>query len=361
MIGRGIGDLTPPVAANCGFDQACIAKNVQASDAYYLAKYIAQYGAAPPDSQGVVVDLSTPGAVPYQPVVTSLQTVTQPPVSKTASFNFGNIRSGSSFYVGDPWSITISGGNPGDKVSCGGGPNGTNVVTQEGVLDASGTFRLTGNYKDTAIGNWYENWMVNGQTVGTATFSVSAVAGGQQGAKVGSFSFATSRGGNSMVVGDTWTITITGASPNTNVLVSGTGPGGSFSGTVEGVTDSVGNFTKSGIPGVSTIGAWQESWSVGGYSFPMLSFTVAPAAVVTQSSVTTGGNVNTGQQATSTGTTNTTAAGGAAAQPTVFGLFGDTSAPITIPGTTMQVDEYTALGIAEALVLGFMFMGGGRR
>ncbi len=98
----------------------------------------------------------------------------------------------------------------------------------------------------------------------------------------GTLSFTTSSGSTSLRVGDTWTVKITGASPNAAVAVSGSMPGSTFEFTRMGVTDGNGNFTKSGTVGVGDIGAWQESWYVnaGGRAGNALagsvSFTVSP-------------------------------------------------------------------------------------
>lgn len=91
----------------------------------------------------------------------------------------------------------------------------------------------------------------------------------------GRLSFTSSRGGSSLYVGDTWLISITGASPNSPVTVSGSGPGGPFGSTPMGSTDSSGNFSKSGSVGTGEIGSWVEQWAVGGASSGSILFTVA--------------------------------------------------------------------------------------
>jgi hypothetical protein len=96
-------------------------------------------------------------------------------------------------------------------------------------------------------------------------------------ARGGQLTFTSSRGGTALRVGDTWIVAITGASPNSPVTVSGSMPGSSFSGTAMGSTDSNGNFSKSGQVGTGEIGAWQESWAVGGIPSGSFSFTVAAA------------------------------------------------------------------------------------
>lgn len=97
-------------------------------------------------------------------------------------------------------------------------------------------------------------------------------------ARGGQITFTSSRGGQALQVGDTWLVAVTGASPNAPVSVSGSMPSGSFSGSSMGSTDSNGNYSKSGTAGAGDVGAWQESWAVGGAPSGSFSFTVAPAS-----------------------------------------------------------------------------------
>ncbi len=79
--------------------------------------------------------------------------------------------------------------------------------------------------------------------------------------------FTTSRGSGltqDLHPGDTWTISITGAAPNAAVTVSGTTPGGSFSGSQMGMTDGNGNWSKSGTTSAGEVGTWVEHWMVNG-------------------------------------------------------------------------------------------------
>jgi hypothetical protein len=96
----------------------------------------------------------------------------------------------------------------------------------------------------------------------------------------GTFSFTTSRGSSAMQVGDTWLVSITGASPNTPVTVSGSMPSGGFTSTNEGSTDGSGNFSKSGTVGTGEIGNWSETWSVGPATSGSISFSVSAVPVV---------------------------------------------------------------------------------
>lgn len=91
----------------------------------------------------------------------------------------------------------------------------------------------------------------------------------------GQLSFTTSRVGTSLQVGDTWMVSISGASPKATVTVSGSMPSGPFGASGMGSTDDLGNFSKSGTVGPGDIGAWQESWAVGAESSGSFSFSVA--------------------------------------------------------------------------------------
>ena len=99
--------------------------------------------------------------------------------------------------------------------------------------------------------------------------SSPAVSGGR-------VSFATSGtgGSGSPYVGDTYQVSITGATPNSPVTVSGNGPSGPYSATPMGTTDNNGNFSKAGSFGAGDVGNWSESWAVGGISSGQFTFAV---------------------------------------------------------------------------------------
>ncbi len=92
----------------------------------------------------------------------------------------------------------------------------------------------------------------------------------------GQLSFNTSRGGSVFFPGDTWTVRISGASPNLPVTVTGGQNGGSNTATM-GTTDGAGNFSMSGSFDSSQIGAWSELWKVGGTPSGSFSFSVKQA------------------------------------------------------------------------------------
>lgn len=89
----------------------------------------------------------------------------------------------------------------------------------------------------------------------------------------GSVHFQSSRGGTLVYPGDTWTVTISGASPNLPVQVQG-GKNGASNTTPMGSTDSAGNFSLSGRFTQDDIGSWVENWSVGGRGSGSFNFTV---------------------------------------------------------------------------------------
>lgn len=87
-------------------------------------------------------------------------------------------------------------------------------------------------------------------------------------------SFVTSRGSGPYQPGDTWTLKISGAAPNSPVTVSGSTPAGAFKDTPMGNTDGAGNWSKSGTFTADQAGNWSESWSVGGSSIGSVGFTI---------------------------------------------------------------------------------------
>lgn len=92
--------------------------------------------------------------------------------------------------------------------------------------------------------------------------------------KVGTFKWTASREGQLYYPGDTWNITINGATANSPVSVSNAG-----SVAVYGNTDSNGNWSKSGTFDASVVGNWSETWMVGGVTVGYAVFTVAPKIV----------------------------------------------------------------------------------
>jgi hypothetical protein len=87
----------------------------------------------------------------------------------------------------------------------------------------------------------------------------------------------TSRPGQSLQVGDSWALTVTGA-PNSPVSNSATQNGTALGTTPYGSTNGAGVFTLNGTATASTVGNWSETWSVGGVNAPALNFTVSAAS-----------------------------------------------------------------------------------
>ena len=140
-------------------------------------------------------------------------------------------------------------------------------------------------------------------TGGTNSSAAPAASGGR-------VAFTSSRGSNALQVGDTWLVSITGATPGQPVMATAAG-----STTPMGTTDSSGSFSLAGTASTADAGAWNESWSVGGVPSGSFSFTVAPAVtpqgqqVINSSgagsSSGTGGGTGTGT-GTSSGTATST-------------------------------------------------------
>jgi hypothetical protein len=137
----------------------------------------------------------------------------------------------------------------------------------------------------------------------------------------GRVTFTSSRGGNALQVGDTWIVSITGATPNKQVTAKvGTDV------TPMGTTDAGGNFTLAGTARTADVGAWNETWAVGGVPSGGFSFTVQPAVtpegkkVINSSGA--GSGTGTGGDAAGGGTGGGTGAGSGSgsATPTKFDL-----------------------------------------
>jgi hypothetical protein len=144
--------------------------------------------------------------------------------------------------------------------------------------------------------------------------------------------------------GDTWTIQITGAQPNSPVSVYG-GVNGSFTTNSMGTTKGDGTFLLSGVIDSSQYGSWQETWTAGGINAGNFSFTVAPAP-----SQSPTGQSPTGGSQSPTGTSNSPGAGTSSTNPPAV-TTGD-----WIPGVSNTV---VMIGGGAALVA--LTLLGGRR
>ena len=99
----------------------------------------------------------------------------------------------------------------------------------------------------------------------------------------GSVAFSNLTTGNASVfrVGDSWRVSISGASPNQPVVVTGVQNGKSSTSQL-GTTDANGSWSSTGTMDASTVGNWTESWTVGGVPAASLAFTVAAASGASQ-------------------------------------------------------------------------------
>jgi len=89
----------------------------------------------------------------------------------------------------------------------------------------------------------------------------------------GTLTFQTSRGGSTLQPGDTWTVSIRGATPGVQVAVEG-GKNGARNITPMGTIDANGNFSLSGTITSDQVGSWQEIWHVASETPGSFSFTV---------------------------------------------------------------------------------------
>jgi len=135
----------------------------------------------------------------------------------------------------------------------------------------------------------------------------------------GHVTFTTSRGSNQLQVGDTWLVSITGATPNAPVTATV-----GRNTTPMGKTDASGNFSLAGTARTQDLGPWNESWSVGGVPSGAFSFTISPVAAAASSGSGAGTGTGTssggGSSAGSTG-------GGSSSSSTVIGGFDLSSIP----------------------------------
>jgi hypothetical protein len=149
---------------------------------------------APQVSQPVYATWPVGTQSPAATVPPSSQTV--PATSQTSqgggqqyqgSVAFSTPRSGA-LYPGDAWTIKIQGAKPNSPVAVTGNGSaatyGTNITTPMGTTDSSGNWALSGSIDSSQIGQWYENWSVGGQSVGSFSFTVQAApSGGGSGAQ----------------------------------------------------------------------------------------------------------------------------------------------------------------------------------
>lgn len=88
-----------------------------------------------------------------------------------------------------------------------------------------------------------------------------------------SFVNTTSGDSSTVYVGDSWVLEVNG-DPNAEVLSSGSGAYGSWTGTSHGRTNSQGILRLTGSMSTAEIGRWSQTWTVGGKRAGNLSFEV---------------------------------------------------------------------------------------
>jgi hypothetical protein len=118
-------------------------------------------------------------------------------------------------------------------------------------------------------------------------------------------SFTTSSGNTSSpAVGDSWTITISGAPAGASISVLG-GQNGAQNTASMGSADGSGNWSKSGSFGAGQVGSWAEQWLVNGQPIGNWNYSVVQPTPKPQpagfpsASDTSGSNVQTGGSAPS--------------------------------------------------------------
>ena len=245
-------------------------------------------------------------------------------------------QSGSTYYVGDSFSLTITGA-PYAAVTVA-TPGSTPYLY--GYTDWSGTWAVNGYWPAQYAGCYTQTWAVAGVAAPTLSFCVQPLP-----SPTLSLSVNGPQSGSTYYVGDSFTLNVSGA-PNAPVTVAG--PGGTPY--TFGYTDGNGNWSVSGSWSPANIGCFTQYWSVAGMPAPPLSFCVlapppsisgiSPASAALATPVTiTGANFG-ATQGTSTVTFN-----GTAATPTSWSA---TSIVVPVPaGATTGNVVVTVAGVAS--------------
>ena len=201
-------------------------------------------------------------------IPTNLGSITVSAAPSVTLTNTSRTNSNSTFYVGDSYSLTLS-GPPNQPVTLNYTLNGLGSSgLSEGMTNASGVFTLSGTEPSANIGSWTEQWFVGGVAAAPVlSFSVFALPAVQL-----SVSPYT---GTTFQVGDSYTFTVTGppSQPVTMTLNGTNSPMGS--------TNAQGTLTIPGTWGAA--GNYTETWYVGGVAAtPVLTFSVLPTAGANQ-------------------------------------------------------------------------------
>lgn len=208
---RGLGFTEGDLVASLNLpscdprDSACVASNQQATSAVedlWVNKYESNPATAlaPTPSISVQTDTSPAAMAAFfanQPAneatisqggstytvpqleagpVGLMTTGTPAPVSLAPSFKFSPSRPGTSFQVGDTWTITVT-GTPGQSVYASGSQNGgPYTTTTMGTINSGGQWSTSGSFDPSTVGSWAERWLVGSAPVGNINFTVSPAA-----------------------------------------------------------------------------------------------------------------------------------------------------------------------------------------
>ena|GEM_PF-1037055 len=195
----------------------------------------------------------------------------------TASLSVTGPQAGTTYYAGDTFTLTVTGAaNAAVTVSQNGSAQGS-----VGTTNSSGVLSISGSWSSSDVGSYTQTWYVAGVAAPTLSFSIRALP-----AATATIAVTGPRSGNTYYVGDSYTITVTGA-PNAPVTVN---QNGSQSGQL-GTTNSSGSWSTSGTWTTASIGTYVQTWQVAGMSAPTITSYVAAIPYYSISGTITSGGV----------------------------------------------------------------------
>lgn len=102
-----------------------------------------------------------------------LNLVSTNPTRDTGSRIAGIQINKNNFFVGDTWTILLS-GNPGENILVSGAKNNVSIGnnTPMGTIGADGTKTLSGTFVAGDVGSWNESWQVGNRSAGNISFTV---------------------------------------------------------------------------------------------------------------------------------------------------------------------------------------------
>ena len=179
----------------------------------------------------------------------------------TATLSVTGPQSGTTYYAGDSFTITITGAaNAAVTVSQNGGAQGS-----VGTTNASGVLSISSSWTSSDIGSYTQIWYVAGVAASTLSFTIKALP-----AATASMVVTGPKSGTTYYVGDSYVLTVTGA-PNAAVTVI---QNGTQSGQL-GTTNASGSWSTSGTWTATDIGSYSQTWKVAGVAATALSMTIA--------------------------------------------------------------------------------------